>query len=48
MLAEQLAADLDQESWEVVVAGAFDRPARDLDGQPVTVRDTVLRATRRA
>ena len=48
VLAEQLAADLDQESWEVVVAGAFGRPAKDLDGQPVTVRDTVLRATRRA
>ena len=47
VLAETLAADLDQESWEIVVAAAFDRPARDLDGQAVTVRDTVLRATRR-
>ena len=47
VLAEQLAVDLDQER-EVVVAGAFGRPAKDLDGQPVTVRDTVLRATRRA
>ena len=48
VLAEQLAADLDQKSWEVVVADAFDRPARDLDGQSVNVRDTVLRAVRRA
>ena len=48
VLAERLAADLDPADWEVVVAEAFDRPARDLDGQTVTVRDTVLRATRRA
>ena len=48
MLAERLAADLHPADWEVVVAEAFDRSARDLDGQTVTVRDTVLRATRRA
>ena len=48
VLAEQLAAGLDPAAWEVVVARAFDREARDLDGQPVNVRDTVLRAVRRA
>jgi SAM-dependent methyltransferase len=48
VLAEQLAADLDPADWGIAVAEAFDRPARDLDGQTVTVRDTVLRATRRA
>ena len=46
-LAEQLAADLDPAAWDVAVAAAVDREAKDLDGQPVTVRDTVLRATRR-
>jgi hypothetical protein len=48
VLAEQLAAGLDPAAWDVVVARAFDREARDLDGQPVNVRDTVLRAVRRA
>ena len=45
--AEQLAATLDPGSWEIVVADAVSRPATDLDGQPVTLRDTVLRAARR-
>lgn len=45
--AEQLAASLDPASWEIMVAAAVGRPAIDLDGQPVTVRDTVLRAARR-
>ena len=48
VLAERLAADLDPADWDIAVAEAFDRPARDLDGQAVTVRDTVLRAIRRA
>ena len=45
--AEQLAASLDSASWEIVVAAAIGRPAIDLDGKAVTVRDTVLRAVRR-
>ena len=45
--AEAIAASLDPGRWEVVVADAPGRSATDLDGQPVTVRDTVLRAVRR-
>jgi SAM-dependent methyltransferase len=45
--AGQLAATLDPDEWEVVVADAIGRPATDLDGQPVTVTDAVLRAVRR-
>jgi 2-polyprenyl-3-methyl-5-hydroxy-6-metoxy-1,4-benzoquinol methylase len=45
--AEQLAEALDP-SFEVLVAAAISRPAPDAhgDGQPSTVRDTVLRARR--
>jgi SAM-dependent methyltransferase len=45
--AEQLAASLDPGEWEIRVASAIGRSATDLDGRPVTVRDTVLRASRR-
>jgi len=45
--AGQLAAALDPGDWEILVATAIGRPATDLDGQPVTVKDTVLRARRR-
>jgi SAM-dependent methyltransferase len=45
--AEQLAAGLEPARWEIILAGAVGRPATDLDGQPVTVTDTVLRAGRR-
>jgi SAM-dependent methyltransferase len=45
--AEQLAATLDPAAWEVAVAAAFTRPATDLDGNPTTITDSVLRATRR-
>ena len=44
--AEQLAALLDPGSWKILVASAIGQ-ATDLDGQPVTVKDTVLRAARR-
>jgi SAM-dependent methyltransferase len=44
---EKLAAALDPGAWEIVVASAIERPAKDLDGQPVMVKDTVLRARRR-
>jgi len=43
----QLAAGLDPGDWEILVAAAIVRPATDLDGQPVTITDTVLRAARR-
>jgi 2-polyprenyl-3-methyl-5-hydroxy-6-metoxy-1,4-benzoquinol methylase len=43
--AEQLAAALDG-SFEIVVAAAIERPATDADGQPIAMRDTVLRARR--
>jgi hypothetical protein len=45
--AEELAGVLDPGCWEILVATAVGRPATDLDGQPVTVTDTVLRARRR-
>ncbi len=45
--AEQVAASLDPGEWEIHVASAIGRSATDPDGQAVTVRDTVLRATRR-
>jgi 2-polyprenyl-3-methyl-5-hydroxy-6-metoxy-1,4-benzoquinol methylase len=45
--AEQLAAALDPASWEILVAAAISRQAADLDGQTVTLKDTVLRAARR-
>jgi SAM-dependent methyltransferase len=46
--AEELAATaLDPRDWEVLIAEAIARPATDLDGRPVTVKDTVLRAARR-
>ena len=45
--AEEMAASLDPGEWEITVADAIGRSATDLDGQPVTVRDTVLRAARR-
>jgi SAM-dependent methyltransferase len=45
--AAQLAAALDPGDWEILVATAVGRSATDLDGQPVTVQDTVLRARRR-
>ncbi len=45
--AEDIAASLDPGEWEIVVAEAVGRSAIDPDGQPIQVRDTVLRATRR-
>jgi SAM-dependent methyltransferase len=45
--AEEVAASLDPGQWEVRVAEAAGRSAHDHDGEPVMVRDTVLRAVRR-
>jgi SAM-dependent methyltransferase len=46
--ADELAAGLDPARWQVLTATAIGRPAVDLDGRDVMVRDTVLRAARRA
>jgi len=47
MSAQDMAASLDPGEWDVIVADAPGRSVPNLDGQPVTVRDTVLRAVRR-
>jgi 2-polyprenyl-3-methyl-5-hydroxy-6-metoxy-1,4-benzoquinol methylase len=44
--AEDLAAALDPGAWKIAVASSFPRSATDLDGQPTTIRDVVLRAAR--
>lgn len=46
--AEEVAAELDPERWEIVVADARPRPATDHDGREVTIHDAVLRARKRA
>jgi SAM-dependent methyltransferase len=46
--AEQLAAQLDPDEWEIVTCTSRPRPAKDSDGAPATVQDAVLRARRRA
>jgi SAM-dependent methyltransferase len=45
--ATAMAAALVPAEWEIQVAGDISRAATDLDGQPTTVKDAVLRATRR-
>jgi 2-polyprenyl-3-methyl-5-hydroxy-6-metoxy-1,4-benzoquinol methylase len=47
MSAEEMAATLDPGAWDIIVADAPGRSVTNLDGQPATVRDTVLRAARR-
>ena len=42
-----MLAALDGGDWEIVAAEAPGREVNDLDGNLVTVRDTVLRAVRR-
>jgi SAM-dependent methyltransferase len=44
--AEDIAASLDRDEWDVMVADGTGRSV-EIDGEPVTVRDTVLRAARR-
>lgn len=46
--AEQVAADLDPDEWEIITCTARPRTTSDADGVPATVRDSVLRARRRA
>ena len=45
--ADEIAAVLDPEEWEILVCEARPRPAHDADGNTVTIRDSVLRAHRR-
>jgi SAM-dependent methyltransferase len=44
--ADELAAGLDPDRWQVVTADARPREEKDPDGRLVTIRDTVLRARR--
>ena len=46
--AEEIAATLDPDTWEIVVAAALERQERDPEGRAVTIRDAVLRARRKA
>jgi SAM-dependent methyltransferase len=45
--ADQIAAALEPDDWQIVVAAAPARQALDPDGRPVTIHDAVLRAQRR-
>ena len=45
--AEEIAAALDPDAWDVVTAAAPERETLDPDGDPVTIRDAVLHAVRR-
>lgn len=45
--AEQIAATLDPDAWQIVVAAAPERQMLDPEGRPVTIHDTVLHARRR-
>ncbi|MDQ0754424.1 bifunctional 2-polyprenyl-6-hydroxyphenol methylase/3-demethylubiquinol 3-O-methyltransferase UbiG [Arthrobacter sp. B3I4] len=46
--AEQAAADLDPDEWEIITCAARPRATTDSDDVQVTVRDAVLNARRRA
>jgi SAM-dependent methyltransferase len=46
--AEELAAFLDPNAWDIVTAAAPERSMNGPGGSPVTIRDTVLHARRRA
>jgi 2-polyprenyl-3-methyl-5-hydroxy-6-metoxy-1,4-benzoquinol methylase len=46
--AEDVAAELAPQEWQVVVAAATERQATDPEGRPVTVNDAILRAVRLA
>lgn len=45
--AEQVAAGLDPDDWQVVVAASPERQTLDADGRPVTISDAVMHAIRR-
>jgi SAM-dependent methyltransferase len=44
--AEDVAAELAPQQWQVVVAAATERQATDPEGRPVTINDAILRAVR--
>jgi SAM-dependent methyltransferase len=45
--AEEVVAALHPDDWQIIVAAAPERQTLDPDGQPVTIRDVVMRAIRR-
>ena len=45
--AEEVAAPLDPEAWEVLTVATRPRTATDPDGHPATIHDAVLVAARR-
>lgn len=45
--ADRVAAVLDLDDWQIVLAGAPERQALDPEGRSVTIRDAVLHAVRR-
>ena len=45
--ADQIAAALEPDDWQIIVATAPERQMLDPDGRPVTIRDAVLHAIRR-
>jgi predicted methyltransferase len=45
--AEEVAAGLDPDQWDVLVADARPRPATDPDGHGITIHDAVLRGRKR-
>ena len=45
--AEQVAAGLDPDHWQVVVAASPERQTLDSEGRPVTISDAVMHAIRR-
>lgn len=45
--AEDVAAGLDPDHWEIVVAESRPRRALDPEGREITIADAVLRARRR-
>ena len=45
--ADEIAAALNPDGWQIIVAGAPERQTLDPDGRPITIRDAVLRARRR-
>jgi SAM-dependent methyltransferase len=45
--ADQVAAALDPDDWQIIVAAAPERQTLDPEGRSVTIRDAVLHAVRR-
>jgi SAM-dependent methyltransferase len=45
--AEEVAADLDPSTWNILQANSPQREALDPNGNPTTIKDAVLHATRR-